>query len=479
VALFALGASVLLAQVPAPPKPVKLGPLTVNVNWRVRLEAWDWFAGDAENTYAFPASLFRISVGRQQPRWDWQIELAAPSLFGLPADAIAPGAQGQLGFGATYFASNDRSRNPAHVFVRQAFVRAKRLGGSESTSLRLGRFEFVDGTEVAPKHATLAALKRDRIGHRLIGNFVFTHVGRSLDGIHLAYSGSKTNFTLLGARPTRGVFQVDGWGELDVALAYGAFTRQVPAAKGAGEARVFVLQYHDWRSVLKTDNRTLAARRADSSNIAITSIGGHYIHAFDAAPGAFDMLFWGAAQFGSWGALDHRAGALAVEGGFQPPLRILRPWIRLGYLYGSGDANPNDATHSTFFQVLPTARWYARFPFYNLMNSQDAFAHLTLRPHQKLAIRSEARWLRLASRADLWYQGGGAFQPWTFGYVGRPSGGAASFCTLFDVSADYQVNARLAATVYFGAAQGKSAIASTYPKGRNARLSYVEFTYRF
>ena len=82
--------------------------------------------------------------------------------------------------------------------------------------------------------------------------------------------------------------------------------------------------------------------------------------------------------------LDHRANALAAEGGYQLANVALKPWLRTGYFLGSGDRNPSDATHETFFQELPTPRPFARFPLYNLMNNEDGFAQLTLTPHRKL-----------------------------------------------------------------------------------------------
>ncbi len=476
--LAAIAASAAL-QAQAPPKPVKIGSVTVTGNIRTRIESWDWFQGDADPAYTYLGTLFRLGLGQQTKKLDWQIELAAPVLLGLPDQAIAPGAQGQLGLGAAYFAANNRSRNAGMVFLKQASVRFKGLGGSENHSLRMGRFEFVDGTETTPKDATLAAIKRDRIAHRLVGNFAWSHIGRSLDGIRYAYDHPKTNLTFVAARPTRGVFQVDGWGELDVAMLYGAGTRLVSTGRGAGEARLFVLHYYDWRNVLKADNRAVASRRADQSNIRVTTIGGHYIQTCDTGAGKFDGMFWGAVQAGAWGTLDHRAGSVAVEAGFQPRVQRLRPWIRAGYLHGSGDGDASDGEHNTFFQVLPTPRWYARFPFYNLMNNEDLFGGLILRPHGSVSIRGEVHSLRLANRGDLWYQGGGAFQPWTFGYVGRPGGGHRGLATLFDVSADYQVNSNWGLSFYFAHARGKSVISSIYPDGKNGRLGYVEFTYRF
>ena len=234
------------------------------------------------------------------------------------------------------------------------------------------------------------------------------------------------------------------------------------------------------RNVLKTDNRPMDARNPDREPINMTTLGGHYIHNFETAAGQIDVLFWGVGQLGTWGTQDHRAGAMSAEAGYQPPiLGKLKPWIRGGYFYGSGDDNPSDDKHNTFFEILPTPRWYARFPFFNLMNNDDIFGQLMLHPHQKLSLRAEVHSLRLASRNDLWYLGGGAFQPWTFGYIGRPSSGGRGLATLFDVSADYNVGAGFSLTGYYAVARGKSVVAGVYPDGRNGHLGYVELTYRF
>src|SRR5512140_3565705 len=173
--LFLLGQSISIALAqPATSQPLKLGDITVSGSLRTRVESWDWFQGSANNDYTFPGSIARLSLSQSSKVFDWQIEFAMPFLLGLPDDAIAPGAQGQLGFGASYFAANHRDTNAGIVFAKQGFVRFKRLGGVEGQSLKLGRMELIDGTEVTPKDGTLAALKRDRIAHRLIGNFGFS-----------------------------------------------------------------------------------------------------------------------------------------------------------------------------------------------------------------------------------------------------------------------------------------------------------------
>lgn len=469
----------LLARTQLPAQPANPAALSFQGALRTRAELWDWFEGQADNGYAFSGTLLRLSISQQRERFDWQLEAAAPVLVGLPDAAIAPGAQGQFGMGPAYFIAGGRSRNTAMLFPKQAFLRLRRLAGDKTQTLRFGRFEFIDGTEVLPKNPTLAALKRDRIAHRLIGNFGFTHVGRSLDGFQWLLARDRMTYTLVSGLATRGVFQTDGWGNLHAGFGYASATGQTGSARRAGEWRALALYYHDWRHVLKTDNRPLETRRLDLGNIRIATFGGHYLLAAETRAGTLDLLLWGAVQTGRWGALRHRASALALEGGWQPNLLPrLRPWIRAGLFHGSGDGDAGDRTHGTFFQPLPTPRIYARFPFYNLMNVQDLFATLILRPRKTISLRTDARALRLAHRNDLWYAGGGAFQPWTFGYAGRPSSGARGLAAVFDLSFDYQLSSRATLGAYLAHARGRRVIQAIYPEGPNARYGYIELTWR-
>jgi hypothetical protein len=102
-----------------------------------------------------------------------------------------------------------------------------------------------------------------------------------------------------------------------------------------------------------------------AANDGNRTVGGHYLHLFPTFQGPIDLMLWGAAQTGMWGRLDHRAHAGAVEVGIQPDgLRWIRPWLRAGLFASSGDSEPTDGRHETFFQVLPTPQPHARFPFH-------------------------------------------------------------------------------------------------------------------
>jgi len=447
---------------------------------RGRAENWSWFeTTNGEGDYTFGALLLRLSLGQKGDRFEWQVEGIFPALIHLPGNAVLPVPQGQLGLGANYFAAN--GKQDASAVFRQGFVRFKGIFGDAASSLRIGRFEFSDGAEVTPANAALATVKRDRIAQRLIGPFGFSHIGRGFDGVQYVRDTKANNLTLVAARPTEGVFQLRSLYQLDVDFYYGAFTRQLGAKRAKGEARFFVLHYHDGRRALKTDNRSQAVRAADSRNIRVTTIGGHYLGVFGKGEGKADLLFWGAAQFGHWGVLDHRAAAVAIEGGYRFAARW-KPWLRAGYFRSTGDGNPNDGEHTTFFQVLPTPRIYARFPFYNLMNNEDVFGEFLLKPVSKLSLRADVHYLRLSNPRDLWYTGGGAFQSGTFGVIGRPSSGNSTLGTLLDVSLDYDLTSRTVLTFYAGGVRGGAVQATIYPAGGRsplAHLIYFEFVQRF
>ena len=463
-------------------KPIKIGGITVSGSLRSRLYMWDWFQPAAgNNSYQYSGNLFRIGFSQSREGWDWNAEFAVPFLLGLPANATGTGPnQGALGLGSNYLSANSGRQNTAMIFPRQLYLRLNGLGGNKAHTLQIGRFEFLDGSELAPKNATLATLKRTRVSQRLIGDFGFSDVGRSLDGVHYTYTKTHDNFTFIGAIPTRGVFQVDGWGWNRIGLGYSAYTHQWGAGAHAADTRLFFIEYDDFRNILKTDSRPLAARRGDLYNIRIETFGGHSLHAIETEAGTVDFLFWGAVQTGRWGVQAQRAGAFDVEGGFQPKiLPRLKPWLRAGYTYGSGDSNPNDNTHGTFFQILPTPRPYARFPFFNMMNTEDAYGVMLLRPHAKVTVSSEFHSLRLTDPNDMWYAGGGAFQPWTFGYSGRSTSGRRSLGNLYDTSLEYRPAKKTTITGYFGYTQGLATMEFIYPKGKDGKFGYVEFLQRF
>src|SRR6266853_5921057 len=331
------------AAVPSPALaqvPIKIGDAVVSSSLRSRMYSWDWFGDAPGGDYTYSGSLLRFGLTETKQKLDWQVEFAVPALVNMPATAIMPAPFGQLGLGGSYVAANSGATNSSSIFLKQGNFRVKGLGGIAGQSLKVGRLEFIDGSEVTPGHSTLAALKRDRIAQRLLANFGFTDVQRSLDGAQYVFDKPKLNITAVAARPTEGEFQVNGWDELKINVFYGAVTGQ-HGKYAATDWRVFALGYSDYRTgVVKTDNRPAALKNADTNSIDIGTYGGHILQIVPTASGPVDLLFWGALQTGSWGTQTQRAGAFAAEAGWQPAvLKTIKPWVRAGYDFGSGDDN--------------------------------------------------------------------------------------------------------------------------------------------
>jgi hypothetical protein len=114
-----------------------------------------------------------------------------------------------------------------------------------------------------------------------------------------------------------------------------------------------------------------------------------------------------------------------------------------------------------------------------MMNNEDLYGSLNLRLVSKLGLRSEVHTLRLASASDLWYSGGGAFQPKTFGYTGRLSSGNRGLANVWDISADYEVTRSFSTTLYYGHAWGKGVISAIYPNNADGQLIFLETNFHF
>lgn len=460
--------------------------VTLTASLRARGEFVDWFtpppnaAVSGAERYAFFASRLRAGIRVLFPHVEANLELQDTRLTGLPDDATLPAPFGSLGPGALYFL-NTHDTPQGETFVKQGLVTLRR-GGFAAT---LGRFEYRDGLETEPADATLASVKRSRIAERLVGPFEFSHVTRSFDGARLVYDQASWNATALGVRPTHGGFEVSANREIeDVWLAGLALTlKRLPIGPPI-DARLFYFYYADERDIAKPDTtltrvgRFTAVPDFNTGALEIHTIGAHAMTAFDAGPGIVDVLGWAAAQTGRWGSRDHAAWAYAIEAGYQLPRVPAAPWLRAGIDRSSGDDDPFDREHGTFFQLLPTARAYAQLPFFNLMNLQDVFASLVLRPHPVVTLRTDYHWLRLTEGRDLWWSGGGAQNDDLFGFAGMPSGGRRDLAHLVDLSATIAVTRWLTVAGYYGHAFGGDVVGTTFA-GRDVDYGFVETTLRY
>jgi hypothetical protein len=200
--------------------------------------------------------------------------------------------------------------------------------------------------------------------------------------------------------------------------------------------------------------------------------------AIDAGPGTIDLLAWAAGQTGAWGRLQQRSWAYALEGGYHFALVPTAPWLRAGINRASGDDDPLDRRHGTFFQLLPTPRIYALTPFFNMMNNQDIFASLSFEPCKGLTIRSDYHYLRVTEGRDLWYSGGGASNDDVFGFGAAPANRRHHLAQLVDLSATYAVTKNVTLGGYYGHAFGGGVVGQSFV-GNDLDYGFVEMTLKY
>jgi Alginate export len=438
---------------------------------------WRFFeppAGAGNNDYAFAANRLFGSVQRTAPAYDWTAALQYVQFGGLPANAAGPGP---LGTGAVYYthAGHTDSRQ---VYLRYANVRLRRL--LPATSIQIGRMPYSSGGEAASGNPKIEAVKLQRVAARVIGEFEWSIYQRAYDGVRIDTAQRRWTGTAFAFHPTQGGFE-DAAGLMMPAVTVlgGAATVKSATSSPSAQYQVFVYRYRDTRKVTqRPDNTGLAAQSID---VGINTFGGNIIIAPPATRGRqWDGLVWVAAQSGSWYELRHRAASVALEAGHQWTAWRWQPWFRAGYLYASGDGNPADNTHGTFFEMLPTVRRYAQTALYSQMNNTDLFAQLLARPRPNINLRFDWHRVGLASSHDGWYFGSGATQQHgsIFGFATRPSFGATHLASIGDGSVDYAIGPHWSVNGYLAVGRGGSVVAPAFI-GRTLTFAYVENVLQF
>ena len=279
--------------------------------------------------------------------------------------------------------------------------------------------------------------------------------------------------------PTQGGFERRAGVDITrITLVTGALTFKPNKVVPGTEWQLFANRIADSRHVSgRPDNSGLAAGQVD---VGVNSYGTTLVGAYKAAKGQLDTLAWLVGQGGNWYGESHRAYAFALEAGYQWPTATGQPWVRGGVDRGSGDSDPHDARHETFFPVMPTVRKYSLSATYATANLDDRFVQLMLRPTSRLGLRADVHRLRLTNAADLWYSGSGATQASgaIFGYSGRPSKGSTDFGIATEGSADYTINRRWSINAYLGVIRGGDIVTRTFA-GHRLIFGYVENVLQF
>lgn len=439
--------SVSAAAQPAVPK------VTGTISNVTRVESWSYFepradllalsaepVGDPD--YTFIGDRAELGARVDGSRFDVSGVFNYVRIENLPTKAIGPGA---FGPGAFYFAATG-VRYSYQLYLGELTLRMK--SADRRRSITVGRMPF--GAESAHP------LVRERIESRLIGNFEDSYYQRRFDGARADVDRGRWHFTAAAFMPTQGGYEEStNLTMTRIRLGVASATHATPAA----ESQAFVYAYRDKRkrAMAVVDNRLGSDRAPD---VTVASVGGWHARSIATRAGELDIVAWGAMQRGDWYGQPHRAGSVALETGHRFSRLAWKPWLRAGYLWASGDSDWQDGRHTTFFQMLPSSRKFARSAVYAQMNVRDAFAQLAIEP-RRFNARIEVHKVALASGADLWYQGSGATASGDrfFGFAGRYADGASGLGAVLEAAVDVPIKKHWSVNASAGTMWGGPAVA--------------------
>ncbi len=453
-----------------------------------RVESWSFFQpridplalttdpiGDPD--YTFIGDRAELGVRVAGSRFDFGGAFNYVRLENLPTRAIGPGG---LGTGAFYFAATG-VRYSYQLYLSELTLKVKARDGRGL--LTVGRMPFASGAESASANAALETLKRERLHSRLIGNFEWSYYQRRFDGARLDLDRSRWHATAAVFVPTQGGFEEStNLSMPKVQVGIVSLTRRRQPQEGVAstsqaEWQLFATTYRDRRGKAAVVDNTGAADQP--IDVTVSAVGASHARITATRVGELDTVLWGAGQFGTWYGQPHRAASVAAEIGHRWTRAAGRPWLRAGYLWASGDRDPNNGRHGTFFQMLPSSRKYALSSTYAQMNLSDAFVQAWFEP-RGLKTRIEVHALGLASASDLWYQGSGATASngRYFGFSGRSSGGQQRLGTVLEGAVDVPIRKYWSVNVYAGTMSGSDVVKRSF-SGTRLTFWFVENVIRF
>ncbi|MFZ2955834.1 MAG: alginate export family protein [Candidatus Ozemobacteraceae bacterium] len=447
-----------------------------------RYETWNTFLANKSplnNDYPVSGDRLALTLKYQLPWTTFTSTLDGVKFFNLPNKA-------SFGAGSTYF-SNGNEQNFGKVFFRTLNFTFKRIG-DKGMSGTIGRFDYSNGTECKSDNKTVDWVKSNRISDRLIGTSNWTLYQRSMNGIYLKRDNGRFQGAASAWCPTAGTYSKQA-GDIMTAVKVLtlAGTFKYNTFFPNQEFQLFCYNYDDSRAVVaaRADNTVTGAKKTASVStggidVNMRTYGCSAVGAYESSDSTIDTMVWFALQRGDWYNLAHKAYAYAVEAGYQWKKTPWKPWFRAGLNQSSGDSNPNDGDHKTFFCMMPT-RKYSGTCAYNLMNARDTFAQLMLKPNTRLQVRFDYHQLKLAESADRWYTGGGAMSNTgtVNGFTARSSGGKTDLGSAIEFTGTYTLNKNFKTTLYASRFNGGDVIENSFAAEKNQKFSYIELIYDF
>lgn len=243
--------------------------------------------------------------------------------------------------------------------------------------------------------------------HRVIGNFVWSNVGRVFDGGRIMWDTDAIHAETFAVKVDEdGFFATDGDDSSDET----AYAAQLGLKKLVPGALLELMYIH------KNDQDTLA-NVATASGYAAPGDGPIEIHDMGIridgkVPNldAIDYTVESHYQVGDYGDQNQKAWAFAGRAGYTFKELAWTPRFGLEYDYASGDDDVTDNDHKTFDNLYPTNHWQGNYGFIDLLswqNMHDFRANIKVVPTNKLTVQVDYHYYLLAQEEDGWYLANG------------------------------------------------------------------------
>ncbi len=245
--------------------------------------------------------------------------------------------------------------------------------------------------------------------HRVIGNFVWSNVGRVFDGGRIMWDTDTIHAEAFAAK-------IDEDGLLPLAGGDSDSTDETVYAAQLGFKKLVPGALLELMYIHKNDQDTLA-NVATASGYAAPGDGPIEIHDMGIRidgkipnMDAIDYTVESHYQVGDYGDQNQKAWAFAGRAGYTFKELGWKPRFGFEYNYASGDDDQTDNDHKTFDNLYPTNHWQGNYGFIDLLswqNMHDFRWNVKVVPTNKLTVQVDYHYFLLAQEEDGWYLANG------------------------------------------------------------------------
>lgn len=191
---------------------------------------------------------------------------------------------------------------------------------------------------------------------------------------------------------------------------------------------------------------------------------------FDLHPGfIYDVT--GLLQKGKYGQNDVEAYAYAAKAGYKTDSALM-PTFTIGYVFASGDKDPNDTKMQTFTTPFGAndGSHYGRMDLMIWSNMNDMQAKLSIKPLTKMDIQFEYHHFNLENANDKWY---------TFKYANNPGNSFTHIGDEIDFITKYKLSKEIDLLGIFAYFKAGDFIKKNDIAQNNSTKAFFQFTYKW